>query len=57
LKTKNLVVFLTSNKVSNPWREAIEERCCIQNIHDKNVSNPWREAIEDIVQIVKIAFN
>jgi len=32
--------------VSNPWREAIEDKMVIRYLNVKLVSNPWREAIE-----------
>ena len=35
-----------SIKVSNPWREAIEDKTVIFFIFGRSVSNPWREAIE-----------
>jgi len=33
-------------KVSNPWREAIEEYSHYYRRYNRKVSNPWREAIE-----------
>jgi len=35
--------------VSNPWREAIEERQQRQRFYVNFVSNPWREAIEELI--------
>ncbi len=37
-----------SNKVSNPWREAIEGQKGIGHSVWLVVSNPWREAIEAV---------
>jgi len=37
----------SEQKVSNPWREAIEETAVSSYSLRANVSNPWREAIED----------
>ncbi len=34
------------NLVSNPWREAIEEKRSDSVTSRELVSNPWREAIE-----------
>ena len=38
--------ILQPSKVSNPWREAIEERFLKMQQNLNLVSNPWREAIE-----------
>jgi len=34
-------------KVSNPWREAIEDEYLSRSAVTAVVSNPWREAIEE----------
>jgi len=40
------VVQIVIQKVSNPWREAIEVEGGTCNRDITTVSNPWREAIE-----------
>jgi len=43
-------VNLKTLKVSNPWREAIEDILKTLKEYLIGVSNPWREAIEEKTQ-------
>jgi len=47
LKKGGKVCKIKREKVSNPWREAIEDKSKEEFIGCKIVSNPWREAIEE----------
>jgi len=55
LKYKEVVEIFSKPIVSNPWREAIEERGVRKIRLLGNVSNPWREAIEDAFSLQMVA--
>jgi len=48
LKRPRSFICGSVRQVSNPWREAIEERRILCLYIIPMVSNPWREAIEDV---------